>query len=84
MSDSRPAPDAPVVAMFVRNQFRHDARVVREATTLIEHGFAVTVFAVTLDEAEEARNPDWQGPIRVVRVTLPTIVQRFIQLLMRA
>jgi len=62
--------------MFVRNQFLHDARVTREAETLIEQGFEVVVFAVatTPDKVGEDR----QGPIRVIRVALPTAVSRFV------
>jgi glycosyltransferase involved in cell wall biosynthesis len=67
--------------MFVRNTFQHDARVRREANTLIEEGFDVTVFAVTNvpDEVGETS----EGRIRIVRVTLPTAVSAFVRLLGR-
>ena len=73
----RTAPgDAPVVAMFVRNQFQHDARVTREANALIAEGFRVVVFAVST--TPENAGPDRQGDIEVYRVTLPTAVSRFV------
>jgi glycosyltransferase involved in cell wall biosynthesis len=71
----------PLVAMFVRNQFTHDARVTREATTLIELGFDVVVFAVTT--TPDRAGADRQGAIRVFRITLPTIVSLFFGLLGR-
>ncbi|MDQ3818364.1 MAG: glycosyltransferase family 4 protein, partial [Acidobacteriota bacterium] len=63
----------PVVCMFVRNRFQHDARVTREALALIEKGFAVTIFAVHVHDDEPL---EWVGPIRVVRLNLSTPVLR--------
>lgn len=82
MSDASHRPGAPHVAMFVRNLFKHDARVTREALTLIENGFNVTVFAVAAKE--EDAGEDWAGPIRVVRYTLKTPVWRFAELMLTA
>jgi len=62
--------------MFVRNKFEHDARVTREANTLIAEGFRVVVFAVST--TPEGAGPDRQGDIEVYRVTLPTAVSRFV------
>ena len=76
------AGDRPTVCMFVRNLFRHDARVKREALTLIDAGYAVVVFAVASTEAEAGEA--WQGPIRVVRFTLGTAVSRFFGALLKA
>jgi glycosyltransferase involved in cell wall biosynthesis len=73
--------DRPVVCMFVRNTFQHDARVRREANTLIEEGFDVVVFAVT-NKPEEA-GESTLGQIRVVRVTLPTAISAFVRFLGR-
>lgn len=69
----------PVVAMFVRNTFQHDARVRRQANTLIEEGFDVVVFAVTNKPEEVGESSE--GRIRIVRVTLPTAVSTFVRLL---
>ena len=69
----------PMVAMFVRNTFQHDARVRREANTLIEEGFDVTVFAVTNDPKEAGESSE--GGIRIERVMLPTVVLTFVRLL---
>jgi glycosyltransferase involved in cell wall biosynthesis len=66
----------PLVAMFVRNTFHHDARVIREASTLIEEGFDVVVFAVATTAVPAGES--WHGPIRVVRTPLPTIVWSFV------
>lgn len=71
--------DRPVVAMFVRNTFQHDARVRREANTLIEEGFDVVVFAVTNNPQEVGEVSE--GRIRIVRVTLPTAVSKFVRML---
>jgi glycosyltransferase involved in cell wall biosynthesis len=65
--------------MFVRNTFQHDARVRREANTLIEEGFDVTVFAVTNKPDDVGESSE--GRIRIVRVTLPTAVATFVRLL---
>ena len=66
----------PLVAMFVRNTFHHDARVIREASTLIEEGFDVVVFAVATTAVPAGES--WHGPIRVIRTPLPTIVWSFV------
>ena len=34
------------VVMFVRNDCTRDIRVLREAATLVEHGFATTIVAI--------------------------------------
>lgn len=70
----------PTVCMFVRNLFLHDARVTREALSLIDAGFSVVVFAVASTERDAGE--EWQGPIRVVRITLGTAVSRFVSSLL--
>lgn len=66
----------PLVAMFVRNTFKHDARVTKEAQALIDHGGDVVVFAAALDPAETGESR--QGSIRVVRFLLPTLIYKFV------
>jgi glycosyltransferase involved in cell wall biosynthesis len=67
-----------IVAMFVRNTFHHDARVTKEATALIDEGVDVVVFAVAIDPAEVGESQ--QGPIRVIRQTLPSAVWKLVSL----
>lgn len=74
--------ERPVIAMFVRNLFKHDARVTREAMTMIEQGFDVRVFAVAA--TEEDAGDVMQGDIRVVRMTLGTPVSRFASAMLSA
>ncbi len=71
----------PVICMFVRNAFRNDSRVTREALTLSEEGFDVVVFGAVArrEDAEESS----QGPIRVVRVAIPTVVSAVVRTLRR-
>jgi glycosyltransferase involved in cell wall biosynthesis len=73
--------DRRVICMFVRNTFQHDARVRREANTLIEEGFDVVVFAVTNKPEEVGESTE--GQIRIVRITLPTAVSSFVRFLGR-
>ncbi|MDJ0925530.1 MAG: glycosyltransferase family 4 protein [Acidimicrobiia bacterium] len=56
------------ICMFVKNSFEYDARVTKEATTLIEAGHDVTVVAIHVPNktAETETTPDG---IRVVRVS---------------
>ena len=68
------SPPRPHVCMFVRNNFRHDNRVLRQARTLIDQGFQVTVFAVAENGA--AVGETFQGGIRVVRVLTPSVLSR--------
>lgn len=68
------ASSMPHVCMFVRNNFRHDNRVLREARTLIDQGFQVTVFAVA--ESGAAVGETYQDGIRVVRVQTPSILSQ--------
>lgn len=67
---TEPAPRRPRVVMFLYHDVRHDARVLREARTLAEAGWTVTVVA--------GRAPGEEGPEReelpglaVLRVPLP-------------
>ncbi len=71
--------DRPVVAMFVRNTFHHDARVTKEATALIDAGADVVVFAVALDPAEVGESQ--QGQILVIRQQLPSAVWKLVSVL---
>ena len=61
-------PDPLLAAMLVRNAFTHDTRVEKEARTLIESGWKVTVVAdAQAGLAEEETRPDGIRVIRVVR-----------------
>ena len=58
--------------MFVKNSFEYDARVTREATTLISAGHEVTVVAIHVPgvTAERETRPDGIEVVRVSRVNL--------------
>lgn len=61
-------PDPLLAAMLVRNAFTHDTRVEKEARTLIESGWKVTVVAdAQAGLAEEETRPDGIRVVRVVR-----------------
>jgi glycosyltransferase involved in cell wall biosynthesis len=66
------------VCMFVKNSFEYDARVTKEARSLVEEGHAVTVVAIHIPgvTAESEVTPDG---IRVVRVSRLSFGMRAVQ-----
>jgi len=62
---ARPAEAAPRVAMFVYNSCASDARVLKEAATLTQAGYRVTIYAVL--DRENPPLEDRDG-IRIVRI----------------
>jgi glycosyltransferase involved in cell wall biosynthesis len=66
------------VCMFVKNSFEYDARVTKEARSLVEGGHEVTVVAIHIPgvTAETEVTPDG---IRVVRVGRPSFGMRAVQ-----
>ncbi|MDP3984060.1 MAG: glycosyltransferase [Acidimicrobiia bacterium] len=60
------------VCMFVKNSFEYDARVTKEAETLINAGHQVTVIAIHVPEvtAEREATPEGINVVRVSRVNL--------------
>jgi glycosyltransferase involved in cell wall biosynthesis len=65
-----PTPDRGRALVLVRNTFRNDARVLREAQTLTRAGYAPLVVAVT--STEESMRHETQEGIPVLRLT-PTL-----------
>ncbi len=59
------------ICMFVKNSFEYDARVTKEAKTLISAGHDVTVVAIHVPDvtAEQERTPDGINVIRVSRLS---------------
>ena len=59
------------VVMFVRNDCTRDIRVLREAATLVEHGFATTIVAI-----QPGRKPlpsdEIRDGVRIIRVPVPS------------
>ena len=53
------------VAMLVRNRYTHDSRVEKEASTLVEAGYRVTIVA---DAADGLPAREWRGGAEVIRV----------------
>ena len=53
------------VAAFVYNNCKNDARVLKEAKTLVEVGFEVTIYALLDKETEPI---EWRHGIRIIRV----------------
>jgi glycosyltransferase involved in cell wall biosynthesis len=64
------------VCMFVRNACTHDARVLKEAKTLVAHGYDVTVIAVQLKQAPELEERDG---FRIVRVPIDPVHYRILR-----
>jgi glycosyltransferase involved in cell wall biosynthesis len=65
--------------MFVKNSFEYDARVTKEARTLIENGHEVTVVAILVPRVTEEHETTADG-IEVIRVSragmgLPTVAR---------
>ena len=59
------------VVMFVFNDCRHDARVLREAQSLSEAGHAVTIMARPTDPTSAVGDTETVGDVRIVRVAMP-------------
>ena len=59
------------ICMFVKNSFEYDARVTKEAKTLIDAGHDVTVVAIHVPKktAESETTPDGINVIRVSRLS---------------
>jgi glycosyltransferase involved in cell wall biosynthesis len=53
------------VAMLVRNRYTHDSRVEKEASTLVEAGYRVTIVA---DAADGLPAREWRDGAEVIRV----------------
>lgn len=69
-------PPMPRVVMFVTNDVRWDVRVQREATTLAEAGYEVTVIGRPSDPATQAvASETWNG-ITILRVPVPGGLRR--------
>ena len=65
------------IAMFVKNSFEYDARVTKEARTLVKNGHEVTVVAILVPRVTPETETTADG-IRVIRVSragmgLPTV-----------
>jgi glycosyltransferase involved in cell wall biosynthesis len=60
--------------MIVFNHFKNDARVLKEAYTLIENGYSVKVFALHSAGLEYTEN--WDG-LEIERISINPIHQRF-------
>lgn len=71
-----------MVCMFVRNTFQHDSRVLRQARTLMDQGFAVTVFATANRDVPPGSTV--QDEIRVIRVLAPSILSLMFRAVQRA
>lgn len=70
------------VVMFVKNSFQYDARVKKEATTLIEGGYRVAVIALHVPGVTTAREETPEG-IDVWRVTAPDLGLSTVNALLR-
>ncbi len=57
------------VCMFVRNYFTNDARVTREAKTLIEYGYQVWVIAVFNEKDPFLKQREQREGIRIIRIS---------------
>ena len=66
------------VCMFVKNSFEYDARVTKEAKTLIGAGHDVTVVAIHVPTKTAEREVTKDG-IRVTRVSRMSFGMRFAQ-----
>ena len=66
-----PADSSLRVVMFVYNDCRTDARVLREATTLAAAGYRVTVVGRPSDLASTEVERETRGPIMILRVPVP-------------
>ncbi|MFN2640576.1 MAG: glycosyltransferase [Actinomycetota bacterium] len=73
---------APLVAMIVRNPVVHDARVLREAETLVENGYRVVLFGIKSKE-DMATEEMFRG-VRIVRLTPRSASLTFINTMMNA
>jgi glycosyltransferase involved in cell wall biosynthesis len=58
------------VVMFVRNDCTRDIRVLREAATLVERGFATTIVAVQ-PNGKSLPSDEIRGGVRIIRVPVP-------------
>jgi succinoglycan biosynthesis protein ExoA len=69
-ADAPAASGAPRVAMLVKNSFEYDARVRKEATSLVRAGYAVTVLALQVPgvTARSERTPEGVEVLRVPRL----------------
>jgi glycosyltransferase involved in cell wall biosynthesis len=63
--------------MFVFNDCRTDARVLREAASLIEAGHAVTIMARPADSAARVGDRESRDGIEIVRVPIPHAWRRW-------
>ena len=69
--------------MFVLNDCRHDARVLREAGTLAGAGHQVTIVARTTDPYARAGDTEMRGAVRIVRVPVASGPLRWLLLARR-
>lgn len=60
------------VVMFVRNDCTTDIRVLREASTLLQHGFETTIVAVLPDATKPLPAEEMRDGVRIIRVAVPS------------
>lgn len=65
--------------MFLLNPFTNDARVHREARSLIQVGYHVTILALTDPQRPELPTHEWQDGIEIYRITRTGPVFNFLR-----